>query len=427
MTVSSSTLLHEQTLSLDHDGLIQLLASVDNLLIIQDLDGVCMRLVKDPLTRVIDTSYIMATQAFDGHFYVLTNGEHIGQRGVNRIVERALEAGDRPPHHECYLPGLAAGGVQWQNRAGEVSHPGVSDAELTFLKQVPPRIQARLQEFFDANREHLSDEEIELCIQASVLDNVASPTANLNTAHELLGDRPHLYVTLQQWMSDLMDQLLNDAAQKGLSDSFFVHYAPNLGRDAYGREMVWFANGEDSGTTDFQFMLRGAIKEAGVLAILNRYLYHRTGTHPFGAEFNARQAPKRHDDLLQLVKEHVDPAEMPVIVGVGDTITSQAVEGDRGLEFRRGGSDRNFLQLIQDIGRTLGIGNIVAYVDSSQGEVKNRKPLKLEAINGTPAVLEGPGDSRDAADPLTLNVVFPGGYKEYTALFQQAAQQRQRW
>ncbi|MEO0888350.1 MAG: glucosylglycerol 3-phosphatase, partial [Cyanobacteria bacterium J06648_10] len=80
--------LHQQTLSLDHDAFIQTLASTENLLIIQDLDGVCMQLVNDPITRKIDPNYVKATKAFDSHFYVLTNGEHTGRRGVNKLVER---------------------------------------------------------------------------------------------------------------------------------------------------------------------------------------------------------------------------------------------------------------------------------------------------------------------------------------------------
>jgi glucosylglycerol 3-phosphatase len=119
---------------LDHGAWIDCLATTDDLLIIQDLDGVCMALVNDPLDRQIDLAYVRATQAFDGHFYVLTNGEHTGQRGINGIIERAAEG--EPPD---YLPGLAAGGVQWQTRAGDVSHPGVSEAELTFLAAVPDR------------------------------------------------------------------------------------------------------------------------------------------------------------------------------------------------------------------------------------------------------------------------------------------------
>ncbi len=82
--------LNRRSLSLDSDALIQLLVDRENILIIQDLDGVCMGLVRDPLTRKIDRSYLEATRHFQDHFYVLTNGEHIGKRGVNEIVERTF-------------------------------------------------------------------------------------------------------------------------------------------------------------------------------------------------------------------------------------------------------------------------------------------------------------------------------------------------
>ncbi|MGB7086076.1 MAG: glucosylglycerol 3-phosphatase, partial [Phormidesmis sp.] len=141
--------LHQQSLSLNHAAFAKTLSTCENLLIIQDLDGVCMGLVNDPLTRQIDPGYIKATRAFDPHFYVLTNGEHIGRRGVNRIVERAFE-GDKAAlqAQNSYLPGLAAGGVQWQQRNGQGSHPGVSEAELAFLKTVPQRIEDCLRAFF---------------------------------------------------------------------------------------------------------------------------------------------------------------------------------------------------------------------------------------------------------------------------------------
>lgn len=99
-----------------------------------------------------------------------------------------------------------------------------------------------------------------------------------------------------------MQELLQEAKDKGLGNSFFVHYAPNLGRDLSGQEILRPAKLEDSGTTDFQFMVQGAIKEAGVLAILNRYYFQRTGSYPLGEEFNVRQAPKTLDELLKLVK-----------------------------------------------------------------------------------------------------------------------------
>ncbi|MEB3356143.1 MAG: glucosylglycerol 3-phosphatase [Synechococcales bacterium] len=427
MTHLSLPRLHEASLSLDHSGLIHILSQVENLLVIQDLDGVCMGLVKDPLTRTIDPAYVEATRAFGDHFYVLTNGEHIGQRGVNGILERTV--GDRPYLQQSgsHLPGLAAGGVQWQDRHGEVTHPGVSEAELTFLAQVPQRMEARLRQFFAHRAEvNLDLGAIAQGIQTAVLDNVASPTANLNSFYELLRHQPDTYRALQQAMKSLTDELLQEAEQQGLTGSFFVHYAPNLGRDSHGLEILRPATETDSGTTDFQFMLRGAVKEAGVLFILNHYYYRRTGTHPLGPDFNVRQAPADHAALLELVKSHFDPALMPRMVGVGDTVNSQVLMNEGKIIVRRGGSDRNFLQLIQDIGTAMGNGNVIVYVDSSQGEVKNRRPLKLSTADGALQVVDGPGDPGDTADPLTLNVVFPGGHSQYCRAFQTAAQQRLR-
>lgn len=408
--------LHTEVLSLNHTAFADLLATSENLLIVQDLDGVCMGLVKDPLTRVITQDYVRATSAFEQHFYVLTNGEHLGQRGVNQIVEKAFKKETVP----CYLPGLAAGGVQWQDRDGTVSHPGVSDPELAFLDAVPERIAKELRAFFQQHPDVLAPEILEDCIAASVLDNKASPTANLNTFYAHLKDASHLYVALQQSMEALMDQLLAEAKAQDLGDSFFVHYAPNLGRDEQGQEIVWLAGPQDSGTTDFQFMVQGAIKEAGVLALLNRYIFQRTGTYPLGESFNARQAPSDLKALLELVTSNFNPDQLPTIVGVGDTVNSQVVEEVGQIVVRRGGSDRNFLTLIQAIGRQFNTGNLTVYIDSSGGEVKNRKPLEL---NGS-SIIEGPCDPKDTADPLQLNLAFPGGHLQYCKIFQQAAHHR---
>ncbi|MEM9809131.1 MAG: glucosylglycerol 3-phosphatase, partial [Cyanobacteria bacterium P01_D01_bin.56] len=325
--------LHQETFSLDHTTFTNLLANTNNLLIIQDLDGVCMGLVKDPLNRGISRIYVEAVSAYDGHFFVLTNGEHIGKRGVNGIVAQALGE----PVGNLHLPGLAAGGVQWQNRKGEVVHPGVTAAELTFLKAIPQRIENTLRGFLPTVNHGLSLDTLEHCIAASVLDNVASPTANLNTFYETLTNA-EIYRQIQQQMKALMDQLLTEANEQSMGESFFVHYAPNLGRDQTGDEVVWWTDETTSGTTDFQFMLRGAIKEAGVLALLNHYYFQTVGTYPLGVDFNARQAPKTLDDMLTLVKQNFDPAHMPLIVGVGDTVTSKAVDTDEGLVFKRGGS-----------------------------------------------------------------------------------------
>ncbi|AFZ35790.1 glucosylglycerol phosphatase [Stanieria cyanosphaera PCC 7437] len=424
--------LHQRSFSLDHQTLTQLLTERENILIIQDLDGVCMGLVKDPLARVIDKKYLEATQAFAGHFFVLTNGEHIGKRGVNLIVEKAFGNPDLIKEKGLYLPGLAGGGVQWQDCYGNVSHPGVSSAELAFLAEVPQQIEAYLQQILPDEPYNLAASQIDKLIQATVLDNPVSPTVNLNIFYEVLRKETESYRQLQQEIQRLLEKLLQKAQQKALENSFFVHYAPNLGRDAQGQERIELAQGQNSGTTDFQFMLRGAIKEVGVLVILNHYYYGQTGSYPLGKDFNARQAPRSQQALLDLIKDNFDPEIMPTIVGVGDTVTSKAEENNGQLEFCRGGSDRGFLELIQAIGREFQTENVTVYVDSSHGEVKNRKPLKLESWtnhdSGAPQtewrIIEGPGDHRDTEDPLRLNVVFPGGYQQYLNFFQTAASQR---
>jgi glucosylglycerol 3-phosphatase len=425
MTASQPLPLHQDSLSLRHTELVDLLANTENLLVIQDLDGVCMGLVRDPLQRTIDREYVKATTAFYNHFFVLTNGEHVGKRGVNGIVEKAFGDASEVKQQGLYLPGLAAGGVQWQDRFGNLSHPGVSEAEWDFLQAVPQQMATRLRQFLQKQQGILSAEEIETCVEACVLDNIASPTANLNTAFDKLHAYPDIYAALQQDMQALMAELLQDASRRGLGDSFFVHYAPNLGKDSQGNEVMQLASGSESGTTDFQFMLRGAIKEAGVLVMLNYYYFLRTGRYPLGKDFNARTAPKTHAELLQTVQDNFDANLMPLMVGVGDTVTSKVEwENDRWVP-RRGGSDRNFLQLVQDIGKQSQQGNIIVYVDSSGGEVKNRKPLKLEQDeNQSWYVIEGPGDRRDVSDPLQLNVVFPNGHQQYVLAFQQAAQKR---
>lgn len=414
-----SVSLHQQTLSLDHDAFVQTLASTENLLIIQDLDGVCMQLVNDPITRQIAPNYVKATKAFDPHFYVLTNGEHTGRRGVNKLIERAFKAESTTLQAQnSYLPGLAAGGVQWQQRNGQCSHPGVSDAELSFLQQVPQHIQDCLRDFFKTHPcpEPLA-QNFDSYLATATLENMASPSANLNSLYPLLAEDPETYVALQKALKSRFEGLLNEAITQGLEDSFFIHYAPNLGREESGKEIVWFGDEQQSGTTDFQFMLRGAIKEAGVLALLNHYTFERTGRHPLGETFNARQASSSLEALVSMVVDAFDPALMPTIVGVGDTVTSQ----QQGDHFKRGGSDRNFLQLIQALNQPFDKGNLTVYVDSSGGELDNRVPLTLAEKNGVKQVIKGPGD---AQDPLNLNIAFPGGHEQYCQVFEAAARNR---
>ena len=413
--------LSQSVFSLDHHSLVEFIAQADNILIIQDLDGVCMDLVKDPLTRTIDPEYLQAAKSLERHFFVLTNGEHIGKRGVKGIVERAFKDDELVKKDGLYLPGLAGGGVQWQDCYGNVSHPGVSQSELDFLDSVPQKIDISLRKFFKEHDCGFSPAELDQAIASTILTNKVSPTVNLNVFYEELTDKK-VFAQLQQEMKQLTEDLLAEAKLMGLDDSFFVHYAPNLGRDEQGKEIMQVSADSHSGTTDLQFMLRGAVKEAGVLFLLNNYYYLQTGRYPLGEKFNSREAPRTQAELLALVKDKFDPALMPAIIGVGDTVTSKAETQGEELIFRRGGSDRGFLELVQAIGQEFNTENLVVYVDSSAGELKNRQALKLD--ESKTKVISGIGDPRDQSDPLTLNVVFPGGYQEYTQMFQTAAQKR---
>src|SRR3546814_19898579 len=96
-----------------------------------------MALGRDPLTRVIDRTYVEAAHALGKRFQVLTNGEHIGSRGVNAIVAAAFETPDHAAGR--YLPGLAGGGLPLQDRHGAVPHPGLRDNVLAFLRAVQAR------------------------------------------------------------------------------------------------------------------------------------------------------------------------------------------------------------------------------------------------------------------------------------------------
>lgn len=388
-------------------------------LVIQDLDGVCMGLVNDPLSRTIAPDYVRAVQKLDGRFYVLTNGEHVGKRGVNPIIDRTCGR-DLAKHEGLYLPGLAAGGVQWQSRFGKVSHPGVQSQELAFLFQVPVKARYFLINLLGNPPYNLAKENIQLLAETVVLDNRVSPTINANLLCAVLGSVSAVS-QLQADIQRFMNQLLQEARDQGMEDSFFVHYAPNLGRDpSTGVERIKPASGNHWGTTDFQFMLRGAVKEAGVMALLNDYYFRKTGDYPLGEDFSARNAPASHDDLVTLARARFDPDLMPRIIGVGDTITSSTIETEGVEQTLRGGSDRGFLTLVQDLGLAFESDNVVLLVDSSGGEVMR------PSVDAASLQQYGPQDSNfwqgvsglsDQHDPLRVNWVAADGYRQYTQFF----------
>ena len=393
------------------DQLLQELTAVDDLLIVQDLDGVCMQLVKDPLTRRMDRSYVEAAALLKGAFVVLTNGEHERRRGVNRLVEQALEDEGRPAREGLYLPGLAAGGVQLQDRHGNVSHPGVSDAEMAFLAAAPARMEALLRERLPAVLPELDPGDLRRLAHEAVLDTQVSPTVNLNGLFGLIACDVPRQRRLQSLLEALMDELLNEAIDAGLEGAFFLHAAPNLGRDAAGRERLKPAEHGDVGTTDIQFMLTGSVKEAGLLVLLNRHISARWGEAPLGDEFHVRTAPGDHEGLLEMARTRIPPERMPLLVGVGDTVTSTASPDGSG--WLRGGSDRGFLTLLQELGTWSGQNNRVILVDSSHGEV-DRPSLADGQLVGI----------SDPQDPLRLDLLMPDGPSAYVSWFEQLARAR---
>src|SRR3546814_5602118 len=70
---------------------------------------------------------------------------------------------------------------------------------------------------------------------------------------------------ISEWGSDVCSsdlQLLAAAGRHDWGDAFFVHYAPNLGRDERGDERMRPGDTDSAGTHDFQFMLKGAVRKS---------------------------------------------------------------------------------------------------------------------------------------------------------------------
>ena len=144
------------------------------------------------------------------------------------------------------------------------------------------------------------------------------------------------------------------AEQAGLG-SLFLHVAQSgpMRRAESGQA----GRACDVGLTDIQFMLRGAIKEAGLLVLINQHIAARSGHAPLGDAFNVRNAPRDHQALLNLCIDAIPADQMPTLIGVGDTVTSTASADGRG--WLRGGSDRGFLNLLQELGERYGTSNRV--------------------------------------------------------------------
>ncbi|WP_413684828.1 glucosylglycerol 3-phosphatase [Prochlorococcus sp. MIT 1011] len=378
-----------------------------NILIVQDLDGVCIPLVQDPLKREIDKEYVKDVARLREKFAVLTCGEHEGRRGVNRLVEKALNSKTTAKENGFYLPGLAACGVEFQDRYSNLCYPGLQDNEINFLAKVPKLMRSMLTNELKEFLPNISNDLRNKFINVAVCDTRFTPTLNFN---EILSYVKNDYIKikdLQLIMVKIMNNLIEESKNCGLDKSFYLHLMPNLGLKN-GREIIKYATQNEFGTTDIQFIIKGAIKEAGLLFLLNKYISNKTGVYPFGENFNVRNAPKTLNKLIDLCKRKIPSDQMPLLIGVGDTVTS--VKDNKDNSWLRGGSDRGFLTLIQKLGESYKKENLVVFVNSSNDQVLRPR------VNG----IDMKGIS-DPNDDLKFDMVINDGPKEYIEWFKQLA------
>ncbi len=389
------------------EEVINTIINEQNILIVQDLDGVCIPLVQDPLQREINKEYVKDVSRLREKFAVLTCGEHEGKRGVNRLVEKALDSKTTAKENGFYLPGLAACGVEYQDRFSNLSYPGLKDNEINFLAAVPKMMRLMLTNELKKFLPNLSNEKRNKLIEVAVCDTRFTPTLNFNEIFSYVKNDFQKVKDLQLIMGKIMNDLLEESKIFGLDNSFYLHLMPNLGiRD--GREIMKYSTQNEFGTTDIQFIIKGAIKEAGLLFLLNKYIANKTGVYPFGENFNVRNAPKTHAQLIKLCRDKIPHEQMPLLVGVGDTVTS--VKDNKDNSWLRGGSDRGFLTLIQRLGESYNKDNQVVFVNSCNEQVLRPR------INGT--------DMKGVSDPnddLKFNMIINDGPKEYIEWFKQLA------
>ena len=389
------------------EEVINTIINEQNILIVQDLDGVCIPLVQDPLQREINKEYVKDVSRLREKFAVLTCGEHEGKRGVNRLVEKALDSKKTAKENGFYLPGLAACGVEYQDRFSNLSYPGLKDNEINFLAEVPKMMRSMLTNELEKFLPNLSNEKRNKLIDVAVCDTRFTPTLNFNEIFSYVKNDFQKVKDLQLIMGKIMNDLLEESKNFGLDNSFYLHLMPNLGiRD--GREIMKYSTQNEFGTTDIQFIIKGAIKEAGLLFLLNKYIANKTGVYPFGENFNVRNAPKTHAQLIKLCRDKIPHEQMPLLVGVGDTVTS--VKDNKDNSWLRGGSDRGFLTLIQRLGESYKKDNQVVFVNSCNEQVLRPR------INGT--------DMKGVSDPnddLKFNMIINDGPKEYIEWFKQLA------
>jgi len=390
----------------------EIVAKTKSILFIQDIDGVCIPLVKDPMTRKLESKYIYAAKDLEKEFFVLTCGEHEGVRGVNRIIERSLNNIFEPKEKGLYLRGLAACGVEYQDNNGNISFEGVSKEEVDFLSKVPSLMKPSFERIVKKVFPNLDQETINLHASKSICKTRFSPTINFNSLFDLVPEDSAKRKIIQKSFEDMMNEIIYQAESQGLKNSFFLHISPNLGSNN-SNEIIKLSTKSDIGSTDIQLLLKGAVKDSGVLFLLNKFIEDETGKAPFGKNFNFRNSPKTIKEKVEFCKKHINVKDMPTIIGVGDTITSQKISDN---SYSRGGSDRSFLELIQLLGKEFRSNNKIIYVDSSSGEVY-RPSTKTSGLNGI----------SDDEDNLKFDIIFPNGPNEYKKWFIKIVKDRSKF
>ena len=385
------------------EEVIKTIINERSFLIVQDLDGVCIPLVQDPLKRKIDKEYVMAVSKLRDRFSVLTCGEHEGRRGVNRIIEESLDSKTKAKENGLYLPGLASCGVEFQDRFSNLSFPGIQNNEIKFLAKVPKMMQKMLTHELALLLPDTPLEKRQKLIDVAICDTRFTPTLNFNEIFNYIRYDLKKVKILQLMMEKIMNNLIETSNDFGLENSFYLHMMPNLGLNN-GKEIMKYATEKEFGTTDIQFIIKGAIKEAGLLFLINKYISSKTGIYPLGDTFNVRNAPKTIDELVKLCIDKIPANQMPMLIGVGDTVTS--IKDKKSNSWLRGGSDRGFLTLIQRLGKTYKKDNQVIFVNSSNKEVF-RPRIQGNDMSGI----------SDPNDELKFNMIINNGPNEYIEWF----------
>ena len=282
---------------------------------------------------------------------------------------------------------------------------------MDFLAKVPDLMRPSFEKIVKKIFPDINQEEINSHASKSICKTRFSPTINFNSLFDLVKDDSEKRKIIQKSFEDMMNEIIYKAKAQGLKNSFFLHISPNLGSKD-GNEIIKLSSKNDIGSTDIQLLIKGAVKDSGVLFLLNKFIYDSTGIAPFGRNFNFRDSPKSLIEKVNFCKKYIKPEDMPTIIGIGDTVTSQKNTNN---SYSRGGSDRSFLEFIQLLGKEFESNNKIIFVDSSSGEVY-RPSTKISGLEGI----------SDDDDNLKFDMIFQNGPKEYLNWFIKFAKNRSK-